>query len=252
MDFTSSNKLIDLQQIKHVRTKEDFYNPTGGTVIDNYSNISTSDKLTELTVFFKEGINTIRASKNDLEVNFDNGSWRNNFTFSVPFTMANALKECSKCQTKLMYVNGIHQFIDGYGHFHNPEGWIETKNQYYCTPCGLYFVQTQRTFLFCTGGYNVLNTTLINKPQVLLTESKYRTPRVHVYSVKKSPEEMKERWSYSDEEMIYWEGECVVCQTKTQPFSEDGFGCVTGKTSLYGESVCPKCNLLHHAEEHGD
>ena len=244
MDYTLSGKPIDLNKIKEIRTQENFYDPMGGTVLENYSYILTSPKSTQLTVHNKDGINIVTASENDSEVTFE--KYMNSFrksTFSVPFDMSNSLKECSHCKHKLKFISGIHQFIDRYAHLSNkPEGWIETKNQYYCQQCALYFVQIQRTFLVCTTGYYVLNTTLTDE-KININSPKYRKPTVPLYYTKKT-----DYW----QNPVYWDGKCIVCKTETCPFSEDASASVTGKFSLYGDSVCPNCNLLHHAEEHND
>lgn len=55
--------------------------------------------------------------------------------FLVPFEMAYPEYKCSKCQNELKYVNGIKQYLDYGAHFFNVNGWIETKNQYYCEQC---------------------------------------------------------------------------------------------------------------------
>ena len=135
--------------------------------------------------------------------------------------------------------------MDWYCHFDRTTGWIETKNQYNCPTCSLYFTQIQRKFLFCTSGYYVLNVTPTDKKKIN-PNSKYRKPRnIPLYYIPK--EEIYNSWDKYD--TIEWDGKCVVRKGEIFNLDEDFYACCTGKSSLFGDFICPSCNLLHHAEE---
>lgn len=252
-DYNSEGKEIDLKKIEKIRTKEEFYDENGGTVLANYSNISSYPEIQTLSVHDKGGINCVTADRKDTEVLYQKEHPFKCRKFSVPFNVINPLTQCNICKSQLEYVDGIHQFVDYYAHlFHKPAGWIQTKNQYHCPICSLYFVQTQRKFLFLTGSYYVMNTSLISN-KFIIDSPVYRRPNIPLYYVELSEEERKKTWrGYTTERSVDWDGNCLVCSKQTFCFSEDGVGCVTGKSSRYGDYLCPHCNLLHHAEEHDD
>lgn len=246
INLNSLGQAIDLNKIQKIENESDLNDINGGTYLENYSNVLISKEKINLTINDKKGINMVTASEGDKEVSNGKEGWFSKITFPVPFNMVNHITQCNECNSPLKYISGIHQYLDRYAHFNNPQGWIETKNQYQCESCQLYHVQTQRKFLFLTASYYELRTSLCDKKEII-KEPKYRKPTIPLY-YNKDPNS-----SYSWNTIpVYWDGNCLVCKGEIYSFEEEAFGCVTGKTSLYGEFICPKCNLLYHAEEHDD
>ncbi len=217
----------------------------GGKTLNNYFSFCSSDKKFDLTIKEKTGVRVLKSygkgheSEGFYDVDskadechspFDNEPKQITTPFDIKYSHPAFMRatSCTKCNKDLTFVNGIRQVFGNYAHFDNPEGWLETKNQFVCNDCGLYFVFIVN-IMYCTQ-----------------TKSKYRTPHP-VYKWIKN-----EKSPCYDTKTITWNEECMVCGNKTVSFSTDGAGCVTGKTSMYGNSVCTKCNLCHHADEHDD
>lgn len=159
-------------------------------------------------------------------------------------TSSNASAGCSKCGGELVFVDGVKQYVDQYGHLTNMiMGWIETMIQYSCSSCGMFELDIKRMFVYVHSGYYVLH---ILPRSTVTTDKfmarKFRLPRI--------PLETDSERIYGP--MIYWSGDCMVCGMPTGVLSEEIDGSITGKTSSYQEVVCLHCNLEYHVAEYGD
>lgn len=156
--------------------------------------------------------------------------------FLVPFLHLH--QHCPQCLTKLSYVSGSHQYLDEQSYLlHDSDGWLHTKNQYFCSTCGQYITFVDRTFVFVNTGYNLLYTyrlpyTTHEHTHIVDSESKVRRPEPK-YEL------------FSEKEKIYklftWKGKCILCETETIPLPKDNI-------HNFIKSICPKDNFIHCAK----
>ena len=230
---------------------------TGYDKYDNYFAVCIFNEQIQMTVHNREKVLSITATKDDLpkgEV-MEYCSEREKESpfallrkrhFSVPFQMNVPMNTCPECHGKIEYINGIKQYLDEYAHFRNPRGWVETKNQYHCRECGKYIVQVQRTYILVHTGYYVLHVYPMNQNE---GEQKPMKSGCH----KPSPcYKMIGEGEWFDKKPVYWDGKCFCCSTETVVLENESAGCVTGHSSVCCRTVCPKCLLVHYAEEHDD
>ena len=230
---------------------------TGYDKYDNYFAVCIFSEPIPLVVYNRKGISSITATKDDLlsgEVIEPCSKWEREepFAFSrvrhfiVPFEMTTPMNTCPVCRGKIKYVNGIKQYLNRYAHFDEPERWIETKNQFHCQECDKYIVHVQRIYILINTGFFVLHIYPTNRNDM---ELKHMKLGCH----KPSP---CYKWVEDDsmfgKKQVCWDGKCFCCGTETIAFEKQSLGCVTGHSSVYCETVCPICLLVHYAEEHHD
>lgn len=221
----------------------------GGKLLAAYSTIIFSNLPIDLNVGPRKGVLVICADRRDFgkeikeALEEDSTYYRmHQRSFLVPFDVAHT--KCPTCDHKLAYMNGLKQYLDRYAHLSQPEGWLDTKNQYLCSNCDKYVVFVHRTYLFVHSPYYVLNV----RPGV---ERQYN---VHPDPKLRKPEPIY-KWILEPKfYTIRWDGNCMVCDHATHVLMDGEFGAasITGKMTLIGESICPQCFLIHHAEEHDD
>jgi hypothetical protein len=250
-DLDPCNKILDVSE--NAGLKYENYHATirSKTPIDLITEYSPQD----IQDMKKRGILVIQANRNDFgskvpepcKTDSPYHGMVQRF-FDVPFVRLTGQHDdehCPDCSNKMTYVNGSHQYLDRYSCLNGKsKGWLHTKNQYMCPGCNLYVVRVQRSFIFVNTGYYVLIVhlgarapRLSGERNAKKTKNQYRKP-APIYGL--------------NHDSIPWDGKCMVCGIETVPWQERGDGGVTGKRSLYSDSVCPECYLVHHAEEHDD
>jgi len=212
---------------------------------ENYFDTFTSPTEISMILPIKKGISSVNVTTEDFqkgEVICKSSKYESdifNMHFKVPFTMVKSCESCPVCKEPIEYVNGVKQYLARYAHFDNPEGWMETKNQYSCKKCSQYIVNIERTYILVHAAYYVLHvypTTPCSEYKVVTNYGK----QLPCY-----------KWPQHGDP-ISWDGKCFICGSETILTNVDCCGCVTGKSSCYNDSVCPKCSMIHYAEEHND
>lgn len=103
-----------------------------------------------------------------------------------------------------------------------------------------YNVYVEREYVFVNSGYYVFRVSMTNKQKFI--------------GKKIVTNKCKPRPPFTDEtnQRVYWDGNCIFCKGETVTFATQSAGCVTGHSSMYLDTLCPKCLMIHYAEEHDD